>query len=319
MLFLAPVTIFRLFAFLSTLSAFPISPLSPVCVIFFPNVRSSPSRPRRPGFLHPSLHRMHALASATLPSHPIPHHTLSSLLALLASFTFELAGKGPLYRPYGSAWAPNGDLIVSSFKGNQVLRYSSTGKYKGTVGTSDELLMGPNALLYGKDGLLYLTTEGSILINGTLQWNFNSQILRLKNNKWEIFSDDANRYGVIGVAYPNYLGLANSPVNDNLIFVSDYANGVLAFDLTTKVMKGRIETSFTGQPSTNALGALIFNPQPKNSRYEIFVPGFLPNQNNNGAILRLRFDQVSKMDKVRPAFEVAPTSRLNKPIAVIRV
>lgn len=231
-----------------------------------------------------------------------------------------LSGKGPLYRPYGSAWAPNGDLIVSSFKNNLVLRYSAKGKYKGTVGTSNDLLMGPNALLYGKDGLLYLTTEGSIMINGTLQWNFASQILRLKNNAWEVFSEDANRYGIITpVGYPNYLGLANSPVNDNLIFVSDFANGVLAFDLTTKVMKGRIETSFTGNPSSNLLGALIFNPKPKHSRYEIFTPGFLPNQNNQGAILRLRFDQVSKMDKVRPAFEVAPTSRLVKPIAVVRV
>lgn len=228
-------------------------------------------------------------------------------------------GRGPLHRPYGIAFAPNGDLIVASFWNNKVLRYSKRGVYLGEVSPNPTLTKGPNALLFGKDGNLYMTTQGSEVIDGTLQYLFPTQIIRLRNNAWEVFSADATPYSSPNTVFPyaSYLGLANSPVRDNYIFASDFANGILAFDLTTKAMVGRLETSFTGIPSTNGFGSLTFVEKPKHSKYEILAPGFLPNEGNKGAVLRFRFNTVAAMSTTQFSFEIAPTTKLNKPINIL--
>ena len=77
-----------------------------------------------------------------------------------------MASGGGLFRPYGTAFEPGSGggkyLYVSSFVSDQILRYDgTTGQFvdvfaSGGTGKSGDL-NGPNSLLFGSDGSLYLT------------------------------------------------------------------------------------------------------------------------------------------------------------------
>jgi outer membrane protein assembly factor BamB len=210
-------------------------------------------------------------------------------------------------------------MLVSSFANNLVLRYdASDGRFVDLLPTSP-LLNGPNALHYAKDGILYLTTEGSMWERGNLSFPFKSQILRLQNNAWEIFVDDATRFAKPNqVMSPNFLGLASSPIEDSILWATDFSNGILAFDLKSGELIRRIETSYTGTPSANAIGSLSFQVTGENDMYTIYVPGFEPLRDNIGCILKFHFNASFEIPKDgRATFAVAPTPRLQKPISII--
>jgi outer membrane protein assembly factor BamB len=82
---------------------------------------------------------------------------------------------GGLMRPYGFAF-DGGILYVASFMTDQILTYdASTGEYIGvfaeTDGTEEGLCNGPNHIAIF-EGSLYLTTQGSNVVNGSLTYLF---------------------------------------------------------------------------------------------------------------------------------------------------
>lgn len=220
--------------------------------------------------------------------------------------------------------SPDGKwLLVSSFLNNKILRFAlASGVFvEELVGSS--LLNGPNALLYAQDGHLYVTTEGSKYEHGNLTYPYKSQILRLSKDEkeWEVFADSADPYASPNHVFsPNFLGLAKSNTpSDGLLWVTDFSNGILAFDLKSKQMISRIETSFTGIPSSNGLGSLVFERGNAQNQYSILTPAFLPLEGNTGCILRSTFNATSDMPTTKPTFAVPLYSApLKKPINIIK-
>ena len=82
------------------------------------------------------------------------------------------ASGGGMKRPYGFDFY-NGVLYVASFMTDQVLMFdASTGDYISEfTSKEDGLCNGPNHISV-HDGILYLTTQGSNVVNGTLSYTF---------------------------------------------------------------------------------------------------------------------------------------------------
>jgi hypothetical protein len=200
---------------------------------------------------------------------------------------------GRLLRPYGVAFGPDSNLYVSSFRSDEILRYNGvTGEFidvfasgRNPLTGQNELngLNGPNDLLFGDDGSLYVTTQGSVADGlGGISFQFPSQIL-----KYNIF--DSNPTPTVFVDQPtpspdsfgfvSFLGLQFGPDND--IFVSDFANDIRRYD-TTGNLKDVLSTNYTGtKPSNNFIGNLTFD-----GRDRLYTVGFDTTQNNQGVILR---------------------------------
>ena len=79
---------------------------------------------------------------------------------------------GDMVRPYGFAFYED-TLYVASFKTDQILMFdATTGEYKGVFASKEDTYCnGPNHIAI-HDGTLYLTTQGSNFVNGTLQYMF---------------------------------------------------------------------------------------------------------------------------------------------------
>jgi sugar lactone lactonase YvrE len=151
------------------------------------------------------------------------------------AFMGVFAQGGGLTRPYGSAFGPDGNLYVASFRSDQILRYNGqTGAFIDVFaagnGTAAGLLNGPNGLLFGADGALYVTTEGSVAdASGNVSFLYESQVLRydLLGGAGQVFAaQPAATPG--GNGYVSLLGMEFGP--DGLLYTSDYAGGIRSFD-----------------------------------------------------------------------------------------
>jgi hypothetical protein len=82
------------------------------------------------------------------------------------------ASGGGLVRPYGFTFY-EGTLYVASFKTDQILMYSAQdGSYQGVfTDKNDTFCNGPNHVS-AHEGKLYVTTQGSNVVNGTLEYLF---------------------------------------------------------------------------------------------------------------------------------------------------
>ena len=178
--------------------------------------------------------------------------------------TGELLGRfdqgGDLLRPYGLAFGPDGYLYVSSFRSDEILRYDAvTGAFvdvfaSGT-GTANGL-NGPNDLLFDADGNLYVTTQGSVADGfGGITYLFASQVLQY--NIYDstatpvVFDEPATAPGSTG--FVSLLGLAFGP--DGSLFVSDFANAIRSYDLSTGTLLSEFSSSTFG-----FMGNLTFDP-----------------------------------------------------------
>ena len=194
------------------------------------------------------------------------------------------SGSG-LVRPYGTAFGPDGYLYVSSFLTDQILRYdAATGKFIDVFASGNGQpggLNGPNDLLFGADGSLYVTTQGSIAVNGQATFpGLPSQVLRfdLATKTSTVFIDQPTP-SPDSFGFVSFLGLAFGSNND--LFVSDFANDIRRYDLKTGTPIGVLSTNYTGTvPSSNFLGNLAFG-----SDDTLYTVGFDINT-NLGAILR---------------------------------
>ncbi|HBL12497.1 MAG TPA: PEP-CTERM sorting domain-containing protein [Cyanobacteria bacterium UBA11162] len=223
-----------------------------------------------------------------------------------------------LFRPYGTAFGPDGNLYVSSFLTDQILRYNgTTGAFIDIFASGNGQpggLNGPNDLLFGADGSLYVTTQGSIAVNGQPTFpGLPSQVLRfdLATKTSTVFIDQPTP-SPDSFGFVSFLGLAFGPDGD--LFVSDFANDIRRYELTTGNLVDILSTNYTGTiPSNNFIGNLTFGLNDT-----LYTVGFDFTNNNFGAILR--YDGVTGNPLPSPgnssAIFVPTNSKLLRPIGI---
>jgi sugar lactone lactonase YvrE len=193
------------------------------------------------------------------------------------------SGNG-LARPYGNAFGPDGNLYVSSFRSNQILRFDGkTGQFLDVFASDNNSglgslnsLNGPNGLLFGPDGSLYVTTQGSAnTALGGLTFNFNSQVLRYSPEQVagkqstinpQVFVDQPALLPE-NPGFISLLGLLLAPNND--ILVSDFAGGIRRYTPDGS-LADTISTNYTGTiPSSNFIGGLTFGGDKPDVLYSV--------------------------------------------------
>ncbi len=193
------------------------------------------------------------------------------------------SGNG-LVRPYGNAFGPDGNLYVSSFRSNQILRFDGkTGQFLDVFASDNNSglgslngLNGPNGLLFGPDGSLYVTTEGSANdALGNLTFNFSSQVLRYSPEQVagqrstidpQVFVDQPALLPE-NPGFISLLGLLLAPNND--LLVSDFAGGIRRYAPDGRLVD-TISTNYTGTiPSSNFIGGLTFGGDQPDVLYAV--------------------------------------------------
>jgi sugar lactone lactonase YvrE len=169
-----------------------------------------------------------------------------------------------MMRPYGIAFGPDGNMYVASFRTDKILKFNgNTGDFINVVaggnGTAEGLINGPNDLLFGADGKLYVTTQGSVADGtGGISFSFDSQVLRvdIASGAVEVF---AKRPPPLPASsgYVSFLGMALGP--DSLIYTTDFAGGIRGYHPVSKELKQAIVTGtlFGGSVATT-IGNLTF-------------------------------------------------------------
>jgi sugar lactone lactonase YvrE len=195
------------------------------------------------------------------------------------------SGNG-LARPYGNAFGPDGNLYVSSFRSNQILRFDGkTGAFldvfasdnNGGFGSVNGL-NGPNGLLFTPDGSLYVTTQGSAndtAGNLTFPSTFSSQVLRYTPEQVKGTQSTINPQVFIeqpallpeNPDFVSLLGLVLAPNND--ILVSDFAGGIRRYSPGGSLVSV-LSTNYTGTtPSSSFFGALTFGGDRPDTLYTV--------------------------------------------------
>ncbi|MEL6553970.1 MAG: PEP-CTERM sorting domain-containing protein [Cyanobacteria bacterium J06621_11] len=182
----------------------------------------------------------------------------------------RFASGGGLFRPYGIAFGPDNLLYVSSFRSDEIIRYNAqTGDFVDVFAQGNnrsdrtaEGLNGPNGLLFGPDGRLYVTTQGSVAdAEGNLDFAFPSQVLRydVDSGEGEVFVPQPVPFST-SFGFVSFLGLAVGP-DDGDLYVSDFANGIRRYDFATGREIDLLDTNYTEtDPSSNFIGNLAFGP-----------------------------------------------------------
>lgn len=180
------------------------------------------------------------------------------------AFLGVFASAPSMKRPYGNAFGPDGHLYVASFRSDQILKFDgSTGAFLSVFaqgdGTAAGLLNGPNDLLFGADGKLYVTTQGSVADNtGGITYLHNSEVLRydVGTGVGEVFAP-APTPTPGGAGFISLLGLAFGP--DGLLYTTDFAGGIRSYNTATKALVQTIDTGklFGGTIATT-VGNLLF-------------------------------------------------------------
>ncbi len=167
-------------------------------------------------------------------------------------------------RPYGNAFGPDGNLYVASFRSDQILKFDGkTGAFisvfaKGD-GTAAGLLNGPNDLLFGPGGKLYVTTQGSVADGtGSITYKFDSQVLSydVATGAGEVFAP-APTPTPNGAGFISLLGLVFGP--DGLLYTSDFGGGIRSYNTASKALVQTIDTGklFGGSIATT-VGNMTF-------------------------------------------------------------
>ena len=199
------------------------------------------------------------------------------------AFMGVFAQSSSMKRPYGNAFGPDGHLYVASFRSDEILQFNGqTGAFMSVFakgnGSAAGLLNGPNDLMFGPDGKLYVTTQGSVADGlGGISYKFDSQVLRydLASKSGEVFAP-APKPTPGGGGYISLLGLAVG--TDGLLYTTDFAGGIRSYDRTTKALVKTIDTGkmFGGTIATT-VGNLVFGKDGS-----LYAPIF--NSNSTGLV-----------------------------------
>ncbi|MBW4485909.1 MAG: PEP-CTERM sorting domain-containing protein [Tildeniella torsiva UHER 1998/13D] len=184
------------------------------------------------------------------------------------------SGNG-LFRPYGVAFGTDGDLYVSSFLSDEILRYDGTtgafiDVFASRQGITPDGLNGPNGLLFGPDGRLYVTTQGSVAVEGVPVFGQPSIILSydIATKEKTVFAEQPEP-SPDSFGFVSFLGMAVDPLSGELL-VSDFANGLRRYDFLTGTLLDELSTNYTDSvPSSSFIGSLAFAPNG-----DLFTVGF---------------------------------------------
>ncbi|MFP2903879.1 hypothetical protein ACLESD_02160 [Pyxidicoccus sp. 3LFB2] len=233
-----------------------------------------------------------------------------------------------LVRPYGLAFGPDGRLYVASFLTDRILRFDAeTGSFVDVFATGNGEpggLNGPNALAFDKQGRLYVSTQGSIAVNGQPTFpGLPSQVLRfdIATGQSEVFIDQPEPSDA-GLGYISLLGLAFGPDCERTggecdLFVSDFANDIRRYDLESRALEATLSTNYSGTvPAGNNLGGITFDDAGR-----LHAVGFDNTQGggSRGAILRFdgRTNAPLPSSGNTGAVFVPPTEALVRPVGIV--
>jgi sugar lactone lactonase YvrE len=232
-----------------------------------------------------------------------------------------------LVRPYGLAFGPDNRLYVASFLTDRILRFDAqTGSFVDVFATGNGQpggLNGPNALAFDREGRLYVSTQGSIAVDGQPTFpGLPSQVLRydIRTGQSEVFVEQPEPSSA-GLGFISLLGLAfgpdcEGPGGECDLFVSDFANDIRRYDLGTRALEATMSTNYSGTvPAGNNLGGITFDDEGR-----LYTVGF---DNTQGGELRgaiLRFDGRTNAPLPSPgntgAIFVPPSSELVRPVGI---
>lgn len=141
-----------------------------------------------------------------------------------------IASGGGLHRPYGFAFGEEG-VYVSSFLSDQILFFygDEFSVFAQGNGTAESLVQGPNDMTFGMDGRLYVTTQGSVAINGSATYpGFPSQVIvfDVMTGMGDIFipQPEPSSFGFVSL-----LGIKQDGATGDF-YISDFANNIRVYD-----------------------------------------------------------------------------------------
>jgi hypothetical protein len=230
--------------------------------------------------------------------------------------SFIESGDG-LLRPYGFD-IYEGIIYVASFLSDQILMYSEeTGEFMGEFamgdGTEEGLCNGPNQLaIY--DGKMYLTTQGSVAVDGVPQYGLASQVVMydIETTEGSVYIpqpevlEGSNGFiSMLGIM----IGCGNkSAVDDDCtVYTTDFGGGLRAYKLESAELIYTAGTTING----SSTGSLTMTDEMM-----LVIPVFADEV--SGSLLQFDAKTGAPMglSEGSPVL-VGPTSDLARPIGVL--
>lgn len=239
--------------------------------------------------------------------------------ATTGDFVDAFAQGGGMHRPYGFAFGGDGMLYVASFLSDELLRFDdATGEFIDVFAMGDGMpggLNGPNDVDLGPEGALYVSTQGSVAVDGEPTYpGLPSEVLRFELPSAEptVFVEQPTPLPD-SLGFVSMLGVAFGPdceAGACDLYTTDFAGGLRRHDATGAVV-WEVSTSYVAGAAT---GALAFGPEG-----EVYVPAFDTADETGPAVL-LRFDALTgdplPGEGLDGAIFSGPTGALLRPIGV---
>lgn len=231
-------------------------------------------------------------------------------------YFIESDGDG-LLRPYGFA-IDEGIIYVASFLSDQVLMYSEdTGEFVGEFamgdGTEEGLCNGPNQMaIY--NGTMYLTTQGTVAVDGVPQYGLASQIVMydLETMEGSVYLPPPDVLeGSLG--FISMLGIMigcddmSAVEDDCTVYTTDFGGGLRAYKLGTAELIYAVGTTVNG----SSTGSIAMTDEMM-----VVIPIFTDDV--SGSLLQFDAKTGTPMGLSEGSPVLAgPTSDLARPIGVL--